>query len=149
MNIAPKNIQDLKDNEIFIFGSNTDGRHGAGAAAYALKHFGAVYGKGVGLAGQSYAIPTRKFFKNEYNNWELRTLELSKIARYVYDFIGFASVHKEKDFLVSEIGCGHAGLIPEDIAPLFAGAITMSNVFLPQSFIDVLNSKKEIDNGKE
>ena len=52
-------IRILKDNEIFVFGSNESGIHGAGAAFLANKKFGAVYGEGIGLFGKSYAIPTK------------------------------------------------------------------------------------------
>ena len=56
--ITPSWIDSLKENEIFVFGSNLAGMHGGGAARIARLHFGAVMGKGVGLQGQSYAIPT-------------------------------------------------------------------------------------------
>ena len=57
--ITPDNIQTLKPNEIFVFGSNLSGIHGGGAARLAYEKFGAIYGQGVGLMGQSYAIPTK------------------------------------------------------------------------------------------
>ena len=56
--ITPSWIDSLKENEIFVFGSNLAGMHGCGAARIARLHFGATMGKGVGLQGQSYAIPT-------------------------------------------------------------------------------------------
>ena len=45
--------------QIFVFGSNLAGRHGKGAALWARKHHGAIYGQGEGLQGTSYAIPTK------------------------------------------------------------------------------------------
>ncbi len=59
---TPGKITSLKENEIFVFGSNLKGVHAGGAARMAVTHFGAVMGQGVGLQGQSYAIPTM--------NWE-------------------------------------------------------------------------------
>lgn len=50
-------ITELKPNEIFVFGSNLAGAHGGGAARLAYNRFGAIWGQGVGLQGQSYAIP--------------------------------------------------------------------------------------------
>ena len=55
---TPEQITELKADEVFVFGSNLEGMHGGGAAYYAFKHFGTMRGCGVGLRGQSYAIPT-------------------------------------------------------------------------------------------
>ena len=58
MQYTPDRITSLKPNEIFVFGSNLLGHHMGGAARIALEKFGAIYGQGVGLQGNSYAIPT-------------------------------------------------------------------------------------------
>ena len=55
---TPERISELKENEIFVFGSNLAGAHGGGAARLAYNRFGAVWGEGVGLHGKTYAIPT-------------------------------------------------------------------------------------------
>ena len=55
---TPERITGLKADEVFVFGSNLAGMHGGGAAYVAFRQFGAVMGCGVGLRGQSYAIPT-------------------------------------------------------------------------------------------
>ena len=55
---TPEMITELKENEIFVFGSNLAGAHGGGAARVAYNKFGAVWGQGVWLQGQSYGIPT-------------------------------------------------------------------------------------------
>lgn len=128
MNITPDNITVLNKNEIFVFGSNESGRHGAGAAKQALK-WGAIYGKGVGIAGQTYAIPTKD--KN------IQTLPLTDIYRYVVEFINYASIHKELNFLVTRVGCGYAGYKDHQIAPLFREAKNIENIYLPLSFLDV------------
>lgn len=143
MQISPEKIETLnKDNELFVFGSNTEGRHGAGAALTAHRKFGAIYGVGKGIAGSSYAIPTRKFIQNG-KNWELKSLTLLEINNHVSDFLKFASVHKEYKFFVTEIGCGHAGYTPDDIAPLFFLAKKMDNVFLPKRFVKILETITE------
>lgn len=123
--ISSDRITELKDNEIFVFGSNLEGRHGGGAALLAYRKWGAVWGQGVGLQGQCYGIPTM------HGGPE-------KIKPYVDEFIEFARNHKELNFLVTEIGCGIAGFSPEDIAPLFAEAIDVENIYLPKRFVEVI-----------
>jgi hypothetical protein len=125
MRISPQLITELSPNEIFCFGSNTGGRHGAGAAKTALK-WGAVYGQGVGLFGQTYAIPTL----NKY----LEQLSLEMIQEYVNDFILFAISRPHLNFLVTEVGCGLAGFKVSQMAPLFKEAKEVENIFLPKSF---------------
>jgi hypothetical protein len=128
MNISPDNITELKDNEVFVFGSNEAGIHGAGAAKLAREKFGAEGGNGFGLQGKSYAIPTK-----DYN---IITLDLIEIKDYVNSFLLFAKERMDLIFLVTEIGCGLAGYHPRDIAPLFKNA--SENVFLPKRFVDIL-----------
>ena len=125
--VTPEHITKLAPNEIFVFGSNLMGHHGGGAARAALNHFGAVWGVGFGIQGQSYAIPTMQG-------------PVDTIRPYVDQFIEYAQAHPEQHFLVTPIGCGIAGFIPEEIAPLFNKAISMINVSLPQCFINVLSS---------
>lgn len=100
--------------EIFVFGSNLAGRHGAGAALHARKHYRAVYGFGHGRTGSAYAIPT----KDE----KLCTIPLDRIGRYVAEFIAYAATHGHLSFKVTAIGTGLAGYSHEDIAPMFKGA---------------------------
>ena len=126
--VTPDNIQDLQPGEVFVFGSNLQGQHMGGAARIAVEKFGAVWGQGEGLQGQSYALPTMN-------------LTLEEIARYVEQFIWFADSHPELTFLVTRVGCGIAGFRDEQIAPLFANAFSLPNVFLPASFWKVLSYK--------
>ena len=127
--VTPEHITSLQPNEIFVFGSNLEGAHGGGAAAFALKHFGAIWGQGVGLQGNSYGIPTMHGGVND-------------IKPYVDEFIDFAQTHPALHFLVTRIGCGIAGFHDEEIAPLFAPAIDIENIWLPESFIKIINKQK-------
>lgn len=111
-------------SEIFVFGSNLAGRHGKGAALYALKEHGAIYGRGIGLQGNSYAIPT----KNE----RLNTLPLHNIGIYADAFLAFAKTRPDLIFRLTPIGCGLAGYKPEQIAPMFRSA--PANVIMPDEF---------------
>ena len=122
---TPDFITELKPDEVFVFGSNLAGMHGGGAAYVAFRQFGAVMGCGVGLRGQSYAIPTM-----------LGGVET--IKPYVDKFIAFAKEHPELFFYVTRIGCGIAGFRDKEIAPLFAEAIALENVCLPETFVKVL-----------
>lgn len=109
---------------IFVFGSNLAGRHGAGAALFALKNHGAIYGQGIGRQGDSYGIPT----KDE----NIRTLPVSRIKTYVDDFIIYAKLNPNLEFNVTRIGCGLAGYKDDDISPLFKKA--PSNCHLPEGW---------------
>ena len=123
---TPAWIKELKENEVFVFGSNLGGFHGGGAARVAMESFGAVWGQGVGLQGQSYAIPTMHG-------------GVDVIKPYVDEFIAFAREHRELKFLVTPIGCGIAGFTVEEIAPLFADAIDDENIILPEAFVKEIN----------
>lgn len=127
MRTTPERITSLRPNEIFVFGSNLAGVHGAGAARCALK-FGAMYGEGIGHLGQTYAIPTK--------DSNIKTLPLWKIECYVKRFLEFATALNERTFLVTPIGCGLAGYSPKDIAPMFKNS--PPNVILPASFHQIL-----------
>ncbi|MED9962463.1 MAG: hypothetical protein U0J38_04820 [Bacteroidales bacterium] len=126
---TPNKIASLQNNEIFVFGSNLNGLHGGGAARVAYQKFGAQWGKGVGMQGKSYGIPTMHGGVDE-------------IKPYVDDFIEFALSNKEYTFLVTRIGCGIAGFSANEIAPLFAKAINAENILLPMDFVQVLESLK-------
>jgi hypothetical protein len=128
--ISSGHIYKLEPNEVFVFGSNLRGIHGAGAAFTAMKFFGAEYGIGEGVTGDCYAIPT----KDE----DIYTLSIEKIGEYIKDFIEHAKDTPDKDFLVVEIGCGLANYYPSQIAPLFKEALSVENIYLPKSFIKIL-----------
>ena len=104
-----------------MFGSNLAGSHGGGAALLAYRKFGAIWGQGVGLQGQSYGIPTMHG-------------GVDVIKPYVDEFIEFAKQHPELTFLVTKIGCGIAGFRVSDIAPLFETAREVENIILPKEF---------------
>jgi hypothetical protein len=116
-------IESLAPHQVFVFGSNAEGMHGAGAARTAHERFGAVWGQGSGLQGQSYGIDTMS--------------GLPTIEREVATFLAFAAEHPELEFLVTEIGCGIAGFTPAEVAPLFRGA--PANVRLPERFAAVID----------
>jgi len=122
---TPERITELKPNEIFVFGSNLAGAHGGGAARLAYNRFGAIMGQGVGLQGQSYAIPTMQG-------------GVETIKPYVDEFICFAATRQDLTFLVTQIGCGIAGFTAMEIAPLFKDALDVENIILPKEFVSLI-----------
>ena len=124
--VSPDMIRNLNAQEIFVVGSNLQGMHGGGAARVAVSKFGAIMGQGVGIQGQSYAIPTMQG-------------GVETIQPYVDEFIEFAKAHSEYKFLVTRIGCGIAGFTDSEVAPLFKEALTVENIYLPESFLNELN----------
>ncbi len=129
MKYTPDNISSLRPDEVFVFGSNLAGHHQGGAARTAVDKFGAVWGQGVGLQGQSYAIPTMQG-------------GVETIRPYVDEFIDFAKINYTKRFVVTKVGCGIAGHKVSDIAPLFADAMHLINVMLPREFYEALKDER-------
>lgn len=118
--------------EVFVFGSNREGRHGAGAARAAVEEYGAIYGQAEGLQGRAYGIVTKEL------RYSRAAVDLDEIAAGVKRFLWFAGCHPELRFRLTPIGCGLAGFLPEQIAPLFQHA--PPNVLLPPEFAAVLEA---------
>lgn len=129
---TPDNITRLGPDEIFVFGSNLQGNHRGGAARVALERFGAVPGVGVGLQGQSYAIPTMHG-------------GVETIKPYVDQFIRMARLLPQLTFYVTRIGCGIAGFKDSDIAPLFNNAYDLENVILPETFASIIATARRYE----
>jgi len=122
---TPAVVTELADGEVFVFGSNAAGHHGAGAARAAFESFGAEWGVGVGPTGRSYAIDTMSGFDT--------------MLEQIVDFLDYARAHPDTTFLVTPIGTGIAGHKVEDVAPLFQGA--PANVVLPHVFVDAFDAQ--------
>ncbi len=120
----------LSPDHVFVFGSNTAGSHGGGAAYAALKTFGAVMGQAVGFQGQAYAIPTCTA--------TIEKLSLSEIRSYVDAFLEAVRINPGKTFFLTPIGSGIAGFRAEEIAPLFAAGADLPNLVFPEAFADYL-----------
>ena len=127
---TPEKITHLGPDDIFVFGSNLQGQHAGGAARVAYDKFGAVWGQGVGMQGQSYAIPTMHG-------------GVETIKPYVGEFINLAREWDQNTFYVTRIGCGIAGFTDEEIAPLFDEAYDLYNVRLPESFVRIIERNRK------
>lgn len=125
---TPENISELRDREIFVFGSNMNGNHAGGAAKLALDKFGAIQGQPIGLQGSSYAIPTL--------DEHMQKLPLDTIEKHVAGFFRFAEENPQLDFYVTKIGCGIAGFSIEEIKGVFykIDNAQISNIYIPKEF---------------
>lgn len=118
-----------KENQIFVFGSNESGIHGAGAALAARKLYGAQLGIGFGPTGESWAIPTK--------NWNVESMNLGAIKHYIDRFKVYVET-STVEFFITRIGCGLAGYADWQIAPLFKGI--NSNCDFPEEWKQYLES---------
>ncbi len=119
-------ITELKENQIFVFGSNARGFHAGGAARQAAEQFGAVWGKAKGLQGQSYGIVTL--------DENMRKVSLLYIRLQLVRLAEFAAAHPEKEFLLTAIGCGIAGFKVKEIRAEVLDIWWPDNVVLPEEF---------------
>jgi len=134
MNVTPENITTLEANQVFVFGSNLAGRHGAGAALLAKRRFGAKNGIGEGLTGRCYAFPTKG------RNLEVEPMCSLQVAAQRLHFC--VMDNRDRHFLVTKVGCGLAGRTPEQMAPIFEDVAKEPNVSLPREFWDILNKSR-------
>lgn len=127
---TPDVFSELKENEVFVFGSKPDGNHKSGAAKIAFEKFGAQQGMGEGFSGQSYAIPVHKHHTH-------------KMDKSVKSFIGYAKTHSDKTFFVLPVGCGSAGINIRVVSEMFSKAMDYDNIYLPRPFINSLISNRK------
>ena len=131
-----KRIDTLKDNQIFVFGSNANGNHAGGAARQAVESFGAVMGQAKGIQGQSYAIVTL--------DENMQKVSLDYIGEQLEELNEYASRHSAHQFLLTLIGCGIAGFSVEEIKAEVAKIEWSRNVDVPEEF-RVVQSFKAFD----
>jgi len=133
--LTPTKIHHLRPSQIFVFGTDRQGSQKYGAAGLAAKSFGAQVGVSSGLTGNSYALPTKG-------------ISLGELKEHVVEFEKFAREHTELKFLVTAIGCGHAGLDVSQVSEMFIGCVALKNVYLPHEFMlqyrQLCNSKLNI-----
>ena len=87
------------ENVIFVFGSNPEGRHGAGAAKIAREQFGAIYGRGEGLQGHSYALPTKDLRVKSNNGY--RSISPEQITNNIKRLYECARQHPQMLFCIA------------------------------------------------
>ena len=119
---TPSKVLRLRHDQIFVFGTDAKGSQRYGAAGLAAKNFGAQIGVRNGRTGDSYALPTMG-------------CTLEELGASILQFEQYARENKGLMFLVTPIGCGHAGFKYEQVAPYFRGCIALGNVMLPEQFL--------------
>lgn len=130
--ITPDKVTQLSMCEIFVFGSNLEGRHNGGAARMAHRRFGAQWGVGSGPTGKCYAIPTMHG-------------GIKGIKPYVDEFVEYVKSHPDNRFLLTRIGCGTAGFTDEKMAPLFKELKDVPNVCFPVDWMLILDEPEMLD----
>lgn len=135
MNTYKGKIYNLKPNQVFVFGANTAGKHGAGSAYYALNFFGAIYGQAKGRQGQSYAIVTKDLTKTIHPS-----VSKEEIIEQIIHFFEYAHTYPELEFLVAYSGTGKNlnGYTPEEMAEMFWIDAMPTNVVFEESFYELI-----------
>lgn len=135
-------ITQLKDNQIFVFGSNTQGRHSKGAALIARNKFGAIYGQAEGPQGQSYAIITKDLTKSIHPS---RTKE--QITQQIHDLYEYARNNPDKEFLVAYSGTGTNlnAYSNKEMADMFSSEVIPNNIMFEDEFNSLLNERNWVD----
>lgn len=123
-------ITHLSPNQIFVFGSNTQGRHGKGAALWALKNAGAIYGKAEGLQGNSYAIITKDLTKSTHPS-----VSKEFIIEQIVKLYRIALANPDKMYLIAYSGSGTNlnGYTSVEMAKMFAEA--SKQVYIPYNIV--------------
>lgn len=133
-------IQNLAPNQVFVFGSNTQGKHGKGAALTAKNKFGAIYGQAEGPQGQSYAIITKDLTKNTHPS---RTPE--QIKEQIHNLYEYAKENPDKEFLVAYSGKGTNlnAYSNQEMADMFSSEPIPNNIVFEQEFNELISTTRE------
>jgi len=128
-------INSLESNQIFVFGSNTEGRHGKGAALVAKQKFGANYGQAEGLQGQSYGIITKDLTKTDHPS---RTAD--QIKEQIIKLYEFAKQNPDKEFVIAYSGEGTNlnAYSSQEMANMFGSFDIPNNVIFEEKFNKLL-----------
>ena len=132
-------ITRLDENQIFVFGSNTQGRHGKGSALFAKNRFGAKQGQAEGLQGKSYAIITKDLTKRSHPS---RTVE--QIKEQISKLYDFARQNPDKEFLIAYSGTGTNlnGYSNQEMASMFASHSIPTNIVFEEAFNNLVTQNQ-------
>jgi len=124
-------IYSLESNQIFVFGSNTQGRHGLGSAKTAIDFFGAKYGQASGLMGKSYGLITKDLTKKIHPS-----VSEKRIISQIHKLYEYAVSNKDKEFLIAYLAYGHLynGYSIKQMAAMFANKIIPKNIIFNENF---------------
>lgn len=130
-------IKKLTSDQIFVFGSNTEGKHGKGAALWAKENAGAINGKASGPQGRSYAIVTKNLKKKIHPS-----ILKGDIVQSIAKLYGYALLKKNKNFLIGYSNRPNLnGYTPKQMAGMFASVSPIpKNIIFEQSFLPLIKS---------
>jgi hypothetical protein len=127
-------IVKLQSNQIFVFGSNTQGRHGLGAAKFAKDYAGAIYGQAYGLQGQAYAIVTKDLTKRKHPS-----IDKFEIVRQIELLYICAVENPDKEFLiVYTLKPNLNGYSPNEMAEMFSSSCIPNNIIFEEEFAKLI-----------
>lgn len=129
-------ITTLGPNQIFVFGSNTHGRHGKGSALIAFKKFGAIYGQAEGLQGRSFAIITK-----DLTCYKHPSRKPSQIIEQIGKLYEFAELNKDKEFfIVYKANSNNLNSYsPQSMATFFGALSIPSNIVFEDEFYKLIS----------
>ena len=125
-------IDMMGPNDIFVFGSNTLGIHGKGAAKTAKRWFGARHGVGEGLIGNSYALPT--LYAEQVGQLILTKRTDDDLYESMCIFYNCADDHPGLLFWLTRVGCGLASYEEAYMIELFSSIPTPTNILKPEGW---------------
>lgn len=124
-------------NQIFVFGSNTEGRHGKGAALCAKQKWGAIQNQPKGLQGRSYAIITKNL-----RTWDHPSIPKYVIMEQIDELYKIAYRNPRMDFLITYSGTGdnlnwYSNI---ELAEMFKREYIPENIVFAEEFAKLIQS---------
>lgn len=139
MNTYKGNIEP-GENVVFVFGSNPEGRHGAGSARVAVEKFGAIYGRGRGMQGSAYALVTTDLRPG------MPKITLRQITYNVKELYKVAKENPEKRFMVAYRSgenertlCGYTG--GELVGCFLAAGDIPDNIWFSEEWSEIISRR--------
>jgi len=141
-------ITDLDDKDVFVFGSNPEGRHGLGAAKTAANKFGAKYGIGRGLQGKSYGLVTKNlkagFFEKltgiKYEKQGKRSVSEKQIRDNINELYELARKMPDHKFFIAYMANqpNLNGYTDKEMADMFYDKNIPNNIVFETNFFDLV-----------
>lgn len=113
--------------DIFVYGANTQGRHGKGAALEAVQKHGAIYGR-IGLCGNSYGVITKELRAN------YPAITVDDLSKEIDLLVQCAREYPEHTFMCTPFGTGLAGFTHDTMRGLFSWRNIPDNLILPEEW---------------
>jgi len=144
-------VRSLEENQVFVFGSNPEGRHGAGAARVAADHYGAIMGMGRGHMGQSYGLVTKNLTPNytedlsgiTYRKAGERSVSKIQMLVNIIHLYLYARKNPELEFMIAYTPAPNLnGYTPIEMADLFLTVPVPTNIVFNEELINLYNEHK-------